>query len=145
MGCHFLLQGIYPTQRSNPHLLHCRQSFLLSHQGSPAVRGLLVNACKGDQARKPSSLCPLCMYVALASLGPHLTFGLSEESLRRALGRRRGRHVSAFVGPPEAGSGHVGCHLCQLPGRSLRSWSAGPQTRSRRRLPSFEVLMQSNY
>ena len=27
MGCHFLLQGIFPTQRSNPqllHLLHCQ-------------------------------------------------------------------------------------------------------------------------
>ena len=22
VGCHFLLQGIFPTQRSNPHLLH---------------------------------------------------------------------------------------------------------------------------
>ena len=25
--CHFLLQGIFPTQRSNPDLLHCRQFF----------------------------------------------------------------------------------------------------------------------
>ena len=25
MGCHFLLQGIFPTQGSNPHLLHCQQ------------------------------------------------------------------------------------------------------------------------
>ena len=25
MGCHFLLQGIFPTQGSNPDLLHCRQ------------------------------------------------------------------------------------------------------------------------
>ena len=28
MGCHFLLQGIFPTQRSNLnllHLLHCRR------------------------------------------------------------------------------------------------------------------------
>ena len=22
VGCHFLLQGIFPTQRLNPHLLH---------------------------------------------------------------------------------------------------------------------------
>ena len=34
-GCHFLLQGIFPTQGLNPGLLHCRQSlYLLSHQGS---------------------------------------------------------------------------------------------------------------
>ena len=25
MGCHLLLQGIFLTQRLNPHLLHCRQ------------------------------------------------------------------------------------------------------------------------
>ena len=35
-GCHFLLQGIFPTQRSNLGLLHCRQIlYYLSHQGSP--------------------------------------------------------------------------------------------------------------
>ena len=26
MGCHFLLQGIFPTQGSNQNLLHCRRS-----------------------------------------------------------------------------------------------------------------------
>ena len=32
--CHFLLQGIFPTQGSNPHLLHCRQiPYCLGHQG----------------------------------------------------------------------------------------------------------------
>ena len=25
VGCHFLLQGIFPTQGLNPDLLHCRQ------------------------------------------------------------------------------------------------------------------------
>ena len=35
MDCHFLLQGIFPTQGSNPGLLHCRQTlYCLSHQGS---------------------------------------------------------------------------------------------------------------
>ena len=35
MGCHFLLQGIIPTQGSNLGLLHCRQIlYCLSHQGS---------------------------------------------------------------------------------------------------------------
>ena len=34
--CHSLLQGVFPTQRSNPGLLHCRQIlYHLSHQGSP--------------------------------------------------------------------------------------------------------------
>ena len=36
MGCHFLLQRIFPTQGSNPGLPHCRQMlYHLSHQGSP--------------------------------------------------------------------------------------------------------------
>ena len=36
VGCHALLQGIFPTQGSNPGLLHCRRIlYCLSHQGSP--------------------------------------------------------------------------------------------------------------
>ena len=36
VGCHALLQGIFPTQGSNLGLLHCRQIlYHLSHQGSP--------------------------------------------------------------------------------------------------------------
>ena len=38
VGCHALLQGIFPTQGSNPGLLHCRQLlYHLSHQGSPWI------------------------------------------------------------------------------------------------------------
>ena len=38
VGCHFLLQGIFRTQGSNPGLLHCRQMlYHLSHQGSPFI------------------------------------------------------------------------------------------------------------
>ena len=34
MGCHFLLQGIFPTQGLNPDLLYCRQIlYHLSQQG----------------------------------------------------------------------------------------------------------------
>ena len=32
MGCHFLLQGIFPTQGSNPCLLHCR--WVISHRAA---------------------------------------------------------------------------------------------------------------
>ena len=35
MGCHFLLQGIFPTQGLNPGLLHCRQIlYRLSYKGA---------------------------------------------------------------------------------------------------------------
>ena len=37
VGCHFLLQGIFPTQGSNPALPHFRQIlYHLSHWGSPS-------------------------------------------------------------------------------------------------------------
>ena len=36
VGCHVLLQGIFPTQESKPGLLHCRRIlYQLSYQGSP--------------------------------------------------------------------------------------------------------------
>ena len=38
VGCHALLQGIFPTQGSNPGLPHFRQIlYCLSHQGSPCT------------------------------------------------------------------------------------------------------------
>ena len=37
VDCHFLLQGIFPTQDLNPALPHCRQKlYRLSPQGSPS-------------------------------------------------------------------------------------------------------------
>ena len=39
VGCHSLLQRIFPTHGSNSGLLHCRQIvYYLSHQGSPTLR-----------------------------------------------------------------------------------------------------------
>ena len=45
VGCHFLLQGIFPTQGLNLGLLHCRQTlYHLSHQGStPSYRKKVQN------------------------------------------------------------------------------------------------------
>ena len=38
VGCHALLQGIFPIQGSKPGLPHCRQIFYhLNHQGSPRI------------------------------------------------------------------------------------------------------------
>ena len=38
VGCHSLLQGIFPTQGLNPGLLHCRWvHYPLSHQGNPSA------------------------------------------------------------------------------------------------------------
>ena len=47
VGCHFLLQGIFLTQESNPsllHLLHCRLIlYQLSHKGSPRILEWVVH------------------------------------------------------------------------------------------------------
>ena len=38
VGCHFLPQGFFPTQGSNPRFVHCQaDSLLLSHQGGPTL------------------------------------------------------------------------------------------------------------
>ena len=38
VGCHFLLQGIFPIQELNLGLLHCRQIvYQLSYKGSPCI------------------------------------------------------------------------------------------------------------
>ena len=45
VGSLSLLQRIFPTQGSNPSLLHCRQIlYQLSHNGSPSLRELKVNS-----------------------------------------------------------------------------------------------------
>ena len=43
VDCHFLLQGIFPTQGSNSGLPHCRQTlYRLRHQGSQSLEGLML-------------------------------------------------------------------------------------------------------
>ena len=46
VGSLAFLQGIFPTQGSNPGLLHCRRIlYQLSHQGSPAVAAKSLQSC----------------------------------------------------------------------------------------------------
>ena len=48
VDCHFLLQGIFPTQGSNPGLSHCRQMlYCLSHQGSQLLLGTVSKYISG--------------------------------------------------------------------------------------------------
>ena len=43
VGCHDLLQGIFPTQGSNLNLLHCRCFlYCLRHQGSPFLAIIFI-------------------------------------------------------------------------------------------------------
>ena len=56
VGCHFLLQGIFPTQESNPGLLYCMQTlYRLSYGGKP--QRCLQNLNHSSRAScKPESL-----------------------------------------------------------------------------------------
>ena len=43
VGCHFLLQGIFPTQGPNPGLRHCRWIlYQLSHKGSANLENEVI-------------------------------------------------------------------------------------------------------
>ena len=60
VGCHFLLQRIFPTQGSNPGLLHCRQLlYPLSHQGKVTILALCFGRClaQGRCSVKHGSCC----------------------------------------------------------------------------------------
>ena len=65
MGCHALFQGIFPTQRSNPHLLsllHCRWIlYPLSHLGiltnSPVLLPLVPGALMRTLGLDYPSVC----------------------------------------------------------------------------------------
>ena len=50
--CHFLLQGIFPTQGSNPHLLHCRWIFYLLVKNMPAMWETRVRSLGGKDPLK---------------------------------------------------------------------------------------------
>ena len=44
VGCHFLLQGVFPTQESNPCLLHWQADSLpRNHQGSPDSKNIMLS------------------------------------------------------------------------------------------------------
>ena len=47
MGCHSLLQRIFPTQGSNLGLPHCRQTlYHLNHQGSPSTNFCVISVLR---------------------------------------------------------------------------------------------------
>ena len=54
VGCHFLLQGIFPTQGSNLGLLQYRQiPYLLGYEGSSLLFHLRTNCGGGDEDNRP--------------------------------------------------------------------------------------------
>ena len=59
VGCHFLLEGIFPTQVLNPCLLHCRQ-ILYRCATCEVLQFALIEAC--TQGTNAVSLVPLPLF-----------------------------------------------------------------------------------
>ena len=72
VGSHALLQGTFPSQGSNPHLLHCRWIlYQLTHLESPIIILLLTK--KQNKANCPQVLAPSPLGIA-PSTAPQLTY-----------------------------------------------------------------------
>ena len=68
VDCHFLLQGIFPTQESNPGFPHCRQMlYHLSHQGREHPMYSLVPTWLWPESF--TVRCLLQMYVTASTPG----------------------------------------------------------------------------
>ena len=66
MGCHVLLQGIFPTQGLNLHLLHWQAGSLpLSHLGMRYWKINMVNWFDGYRGAVWHDFCPPTQEVAL--------------------------------------------------------------------------------
>ena len=54
VSCHSLLQGIFPTQGSNPHLLHCRQSLPFEPPEKPIKKKKCLGFVDYNTTKAPS-------------------------------------------------------------------------------------------
>ena len=101
MGCHALLQGIFPTQGSNPGLPHCRQIlYRLSHQGSPMLLVKVKESCL--------TLCDHVEYTVHGTLQARLLEWVAKPSSRGSSQPRGRTQVSRIAAEP------LGNALCSL-------------------------------
>ena len=75
VGCHFLLQGIFLTQESNPHLLQLlhwlADSLPLSHLGSPRTAFLRYNSQLFWDTIHPFKVCDSVAFSVFTELCKH--------------------------------------------------------------------------
>ena len=109
LGCRVLLQGLFPTQELNPHLLHQQADCLpLSHQGSPTIyEASLIFKVTSDNRKMIN-----CLVCLKTFLGPHM-FGSNA------------RNTSSTAGqvdhPDVVKSMHSGVCLTSKPGLPFNS------------------------
>ena len=63
VGCHSLLQRIFPTQGSNPGLPDCKQIlYCLSHQGSPSILEWVAYPFTTGSSQPRNWTCVACIW-----------------------------------------------------------------------------------
>ena len=100
VGCHFLLQEIFPTQASNPGLLHCRQIlYHLSHQGSPKNTGVgchaLLQGMFPTQGLNPDLLhCRWILYFLSRQRSPFLHGKTEDKEAKKEKKKKKTSHLT---------------------------------------------------
>ena len=91
VGCHALLQGIFPTQGLNPSLKHCRQIlYHLSHQGRflefrmPLVYSVLMMVKLADVWNQGEMLLLFYFFLFAHALPSHSNYLLNGTSKKAA-------------------------------------------------------------
>ena len=125
VGCHALLQEIFPTQGSNPALSHCRQIlYRLSHQGgykecpwfhpangrktrrfsSKLEEESWVHSCSSQSGHPPRPGCRIpAGWTVLRSLAPTLTGAALLPSRHSDIGSGKGPACSPQIHGPQEG------------------------------------------
>ena len=83
VGCHALLQEIFPTQESNPSLPHCRQIlYCLSHWGSPYTSACVCVYKKRNHFDVQQKLTQHCKLTTLNNKQTYIHLGSKSSCLQ---------------------------------------------------------------
>ena len=117
VGCHALLQGIFPTQGSNPGPRHCRKIlYCLSHQGSPRILEWVAYPFSRRSSRPRNHTRVTCI------AGRQILYQLSYQGSPRISIRYFCLLMTSNLSshPPEFQTGISNCLLCILTQRLYR-------------------------
>ena len=123
--CHFLLQGIFPTQGLNLGFSHCRQIFhRLSHQGSSSYSSMNNHHLGATKCLCFESFCRKADYPEVAVLwGQVLTPPPSQQLWDEP--SQPQHQMSELMRVPKILSHCVTPSFCVFPAKALNLWSKG--------------------
>ena len=105
MGCHFPLQGMFPTQGSNPGLLHCRQTLsCLSYQRTVPKCWLLF-ILRGIYERGM-----YCSYIFLNIKASYYNIRRSRVEMKQQVAKSLAKVDRLYWCTPLCTLVHKGCH-----------------------------------